>query len=77
MKMARCPRFTSVEKARKALEASGAKTRTVESEVWKAFLFRYDPNQTANDLTRDLGYWLSEANQSRRSVIRESALRVP
>jgi hypothetical protein len=52
--------YEQCDQARQALIAGAAKKKTVESEGWKAFLFRYDPNKAAKDVTWALGYWLSE-----------------
>src|SRR5262249_13365080 len=48
------------EQARKALLASQRKRTIIESEGWKAFLYRYDPQKAEKDLTWALGYWRSE-----------------
>ena len=48
------------EQARLALVAGGSKTRTVQSEGWKAFLFRYDQKKAEKDLAWALEYWLSK-----------------
>jgi len=48
------------EQARKALLTDRTKKTTIEAEGWKAFLFRYDANKAARDLTWALRYWLSE-----------------
>jgi hypothetical protein len=48
------------EQARKLLLASQTKKTTIESEGWKAFLYRYDEDKAARDLTWALGYWLDE-----------------
>jgi hypothetical protein len=52
--------YRRCEKARKALMAEGAERRTVESEGWKAFLFRYNRKKAEERLTWALGYWRSE-----------------
>ena len=48
------------EQARVALVEGGAKTRIVQSEGWKAFLFRYDQKKAEKDLAWALEYWLSK-----------------
>ena len=52
--------YQHCEEARAALVAGGTKKKTVESEGWKAFLYRFDSDKAAKDLTWALGYWLDE-----------------
>jgi hypothetical protein len=52
--------YQRCEQARTSLLASRAKTQTVESEGWKAFLFRYDSDKATKDLGWALEYWLSQ-----------------
>jgi hypothetical protein len=47
-------------RARESLAADDSQGGTVESECWKAFLFRYDPKKAVRNLTWALGYWLAE-----------------
>jgi hypothetical protein len=39
---------------------SRSKTKTIEADCWKAFLYRYDPSKAERDLTWPLGYWLQQ-----------------
>jgi hypothetical protein len=52
--------YKRCEKARKVLMTDGAETKTIESEDWRAFLFRYDRNKAEKHLKWALEYWFSE-----------------
>lgn len=48
------------EQARRELLAGRTKKTTIESQDWKAFLFRFDARKAARDLAWALEYWLDE-----------------
>jgi hypothetical protein len=48
------------EQARNALLIGQPKKTTIDSDAWKAFLFRYDADKAEKDLTWALEYWREE-----------------
>jgi len=52
--------YERCKQASEGLVANGAKKTRIETERWKAFLFRHDPKRAERELTCALGYWLNE-----------------
>lgn len=55
-----CKIYERCEQAREALLIGRTKTVTVEGDSWTAFLYRFNAEKAARNLTWALGYWLAE-----------------